>query len=114
MSKAVDLVRISTDIGTHDTDDMVKLGTFMLALARADLSKLGIQGNAAVKYSHGDYVAVFDGGNVIRRPRPNGALLFRESKCPIPECTEKTLNSGSKREFCKKHAREIYCLDEAV
>lgn len=115
MSKAPDTMRVETTIATHDKTDMIKLGTFMLALSRADLDKLGVNGSAQIKYNKGDYIAVFDGNNVLRRATPLGAILFREICCS--ECHERSLSATfttATRGMCSRCITAILCEEDAA
>ncbi len=100
-------------VGTHDAQDLETLATFLLALSRADLGKLGIRGAGQIKQRGGDYIAVFDGGNVLSRPTPGGARVFRIMECAAGECEVRTMTSTSKPEFCTNHRKEFFHLDVA-
>lgn len=113
MSKVVDFITMKNIIiGCHQSDDVELLGTFLLALSRADFNKLGVRGNCEIIFKSGDYIAIFNGGNIVRRPTISSALVFRQFSCAAG-CGKPTLSTTSKAEFCQEHRVEFLELDEA-
>lgn len=108
MSMSVNTMTLTTTIAVHDKDDLATLGSFLVALANTDLDKLGIKGGGKIEYRKRDYVAIFDGGNIVRRATRRGTHCFREFKCPISECDQRVLNNESSPRFCTEHRAEMH------
>lgn len=106
MTKGLDYITINTVV--KDAEDVARLGSFLLALSRSPLEERGARGAARVEPFREDYRVVFDNGAVLYRSSYRDALLFRETKCPVEECTHRTMSATARGEFCSRHWNEMH------